>query len=171
MRVIAHRVCLLLCKFSTTVDWVRVDHSYLSTLHNHLVSSTEKQSRRVRTHIFLNNVINLTTDTELQGKVPCKSKTEISTIALFFDRPINDASKALGTFYTVHPSLNWDPDARLSADICPTVLKKICRKHGLKRWPSRRIRSIDKQLRVLTAAIQDECAEDTRLRFCTRNRC
>jgi len=29
------------------------------------------------------------------------------------------------------------------------VLKKVCRKHGLKRWPSRRLRSIDKQVALL----------------------
>ena len=45
------------------------------------------------------------------------------------------------------------------ADICPTVLKKICRRHGLKRWPNRRIRSIDKQIALLKAVIQDGCSE------------
>jgi hypothetical protein len=45
------------------------------------------------------------------------------------------------------------------ADICPTVLKKICRKHGLKRWPNRRIRSIDKQVALLETVIQDGCSE------------
>ena len=44
-------------------------------------------------------------------------------------------------------------------DICPTVLKKICRRHGLKRWPNRRIRSINKQIALLTAVIQDGCSE------------
>ena len=33
------------------------------------------------------------------------------------------------------------------------MLKKICRKHGLKRWPSRRLRSIDKQVALLRAVI------------------
>ncbi len=42
-------------------------------------------------------------------------------------------------------------------DICPTVLKKICRRHGLKRWPNRRLRSINKQIELLTAVIQDGC--------------
>ena len=44
-------------------------------------------------------------------------------------------------------------------DICPTVLKKICRRHGLKRWPNRRIRSINKQIALLKAVIQDGCSE------------
>jgi hypothetical protein len=36
------------------------------------------------------------------------------------------------------------------------VLKKICRRHGLKRWPSRRLRSIEKQIALLQNVIEDE---------------
>jgi hypothetical protein len=57
-----------------------------------------------------------------------------------------------------HCSLMIRADIQFYAGICPTVLKKICRKHGLKRWPNRRIRSIDKQLGILKGAIEDGCA-------------
>jgi hypothetical protein len=39
------------------------------------------------------------------------------------------------------------------------VLKKICRRHGLKRWPNRRLKSIDKQLAMLLAVLEEEGAE------------
>ncbi|GMH34699.1 hypothetical protein BSKO_02560 [Bryopsis sp. KO-2023] len=58
-----------------------------------------------------------------------KGKTSIHRLAQFFHLPINCAAKELG--------------------ICPTVLKKICRKHGLTRWPHRKLRSIDKNLEKL----------------------
>jgi hypothetical protein len=43
-----------------------------------------------------------------------------------------------------------------TADICTTVLKKICRRHGLKRWPSRRLKSIDKQVALLRTVTDNE---------------
>ena len=39
------------------------------------------------------------------------------------------------------------------------MLKKICRRHGLKRWPNRRLKSIDKQLAMLLAVLEEEGAE------------
>ena len=33
---------------------------------------------------------------QLQGKPPSKSKTDISVVAVYFDRPITDAGKILG---------------------------------------------------------------------------
>ncbi|KAK4794220.1 hypothetical protein SAY86_012214 [Trapa natans] len=34
-------------------------------------------------------------------------------------------------------------------ELCPTVVKKICRRGGLRRWPHRKIRSLQKQIRKL----------------------
>lgn len=48
-----------------------------------------------------------------------KNDTSMEVLARFFHLPINEASKALG--------------------ICSTSLKKICRKHGLVRWPHRKV--------------------------------
>ena len=49
-----------------------------------------------------------------------KGKTKMENLAKYFHLPINNAGKQLG--------------------ICPTVLKKICRKHGIQRWPHRKVR-------------------------------
>ena len=48
-----------------------------------------------------------------------KGQTSIQQLAKYFHLPINVAGSRLG--------------------ICPTVLKKICRKHGLSRWPHRKV--------------------------------
>ena len=48
-----------------------------------------------------------------------KGQTSIEKLARHFHLPINAAGRELG--------------------ICPTVLKKICRKHGLTRWPHRKV--------------------------------
>ena len=40
--------------------------------------------------------------------------------------------------------------------ICPTVLKKICRKHGVPRWPNRHLKSLAKQIRQLETVLQSD---------------
>lgn len=53
------------------------------------------------------------------NQVEQKCNTSIIDLTKYFHLPINVAGKAIG--------------------ICPTVLKKICRKHGLQRWPHRKV--------------------------------
>lgn len=48
-----------------------------------------------------------------------KQSTSIEEIAKHFDKPIKVASKEL--------------------DICTTLLKRICRFHGIERWPYRKV--------------------------------
>jgi len=75
-------------------------------------------------HIFPNRVQDL-------YRRERKGGTSILQLARYFYFPINEAAKRL--------------------DICPTVLKKICRRHGLRRWPHRKLQSIERSLRKLCA--------------------
>jgi len=40
-----------------------------------------------------------------------------------------------------------------SLKICTTLLKKICRRHGIQRWPHRQIRSIERSTKALRVAL------------------
>ncbi|KAH0449615.1 hypothetical protein IEQ34_020307 [Dendrobium chrysotoxum] len=53
-------------------------------------------------------------------------KLHINDLADYFHLPISEAAKKL--------------------HICSTALKKICRKHGMPRWPHRKIKSIDRRI-------------------------
>jgi hypothetical protein len=64
-----------------------------------------------------------------------KGHTSVHEVAQHFHRPINDASKYL--------------------NICPTVLKKICRRAGLPRWPHRKLQSIQRELEKLNNLLSD----------------
>jgi hypothetical protein len=71
-----------------------------------------------------------------------KGHTSVHEIAQHFHRPINEASKFL--------------------QICPTVLKKICRKAGLPRWPHRKLQSIDRELVKLRRLLDDKTLSQTK---------
>ncbi|KAI5078365.1 hypothetical protein GOP47_0006036 [Adiantum capillus-veneris] len=62
-------------------------------------------------------------------------KLKMSDLAQFFHLPINAAAKELG--------------------ICPTVLKKICRRNGMRRWPHRKIKSIERIIATLEQTIAE----------------
>ncbi|GJQ12834.1 hypothetical protein GpartN1_g4625.t1 [Galdieria partita] len=61
------------------------------------------------------------------------SKLTIETISPYFTQNIQAASKELG--------------------ICCTLLKKVCRKYGITRWPYRKIQSVDKTIQQIKERI------------------
>lgn len=63
-----------------------------------------------------------------------KEELTLNEISKHFDTPIQDAAKALG--------------------VCPTILKKICRRLGIGRWPYRRVNSLNKMIATLETAYQ-----------------
>lgn len=61
-----------------------------------------------------------------------QQKIDLETLREHFHLPIVEAAKYLG--------------------VCTTILKKICRKHGIPRWPYRKLASLDKHIAHLKEA-------------------
>lgn len=64
-------------------------------------------------------------------------------LASYFHLPINQVSKELG--------------------VCATVLKKICRRNGIPRWPHRKIKSLDRMIKALENTVASSPDEQDRI--------
>uniref|UniRef100_A0A7S0N8A0 RWP-RK domain-containing protein n=1 Tax=Pyramimonas obovata TaxID=1411642 RepID=A0A7S0N8A0_9CHLO len=106
-------------------------------------SADHQPSKEADSHTNDNTMLTSpdTPSTSPRGGKMTKGETDIQRVAQFFHLPINDAAKELG--------------------MCLTVLKKICRRNGLKRWPHRKLKSIDKILDSLNSTLlNDDDVED-----------
>lgn len=71
--------------------------------------------------------------TSLAAQRERTGKLKLKDFVQYCDLPLDDAAKKM--------------------KVCPTVVKKVCRKHGLSRWPYRKIKSIKKKISSWKASL------------------